>query len=409
MARHTSKHRPSSDTKTHKRSGLMWAVIVALFAAGAAAVFALVGPQTTPGGAAVTSRTNPDSISEPEWQRRARLVDALFHQVYTAGWEGANGAMGDALLYAATHDSAILDFHTREHPLTAMFNGTWVDDRAWICLAELLWWDVTGRNNLEWVTDAAQRYLEARQQGRLSRHEGYWSWYNWPPGIRMNDQIFTNSNMNEMVAVACGLYEATGHKDYLDDALLVWKGDGTTPGVLQKLYRGNGVWEGNQGRAAFGKELPWGGTTYCSIAAALYRVTGDTTCKNIAVATAQRIMDPATGWVDPRQYYQIRMDGNGNFVQCLLDAYLIAPDELHDVPGKIATMLDHVWTNDFGASMVTLHRESDHGIRNGWNPRGGEDGYGVGEIGTVHAQSQAVRAFGSFVYSLNKIHHPEGK
>jgi hypothetical protein len=45
---------------------------------------------------------------------------------------------------------------------------------------------------------------------------------------------------------------------------------------------------------------------------------------------------------------------------------------------------------------VILHRTQDHGIRNGWNPHGGEDGYGVDQIGTSHAQSQAVRAFGVY-------------
>ena len=341
-------------------------------------------------------------LSRGDWVERARRIDRLFHQVYTAGWEGANGAIGDAFLFAATGDSTILDFHVRKHPLTRMFNGTWVDDRAWICLAELTWWDVTGRNVIEWVTDAAQRYLEARDQGRLSHHEGYWSWYNWPPGIRINERIFTNSNMNQMVAVACRLYEATGHKRYLDDALLVWEGDASYPGIEQTLYKGNGVWQGNPGQAAFGKELPWGGTSYCSIGAAMYRATGNPKYKAIAVATAKHILDPSTGRVDPQYFYQVSMDGNGNFVQFLIDAYLIAPDELPDLPRTIGLMLDHVWTNNYGRATVTLHRESDHGIRNGWNPHGGEDGYGVGEIGTVHAQSQAVRAFGPYVYVLSR-------
>jgi hypothetical protein len=397
MAKNSSRH-PHTPPARKRSSRSVWLGGVLALALGTAAVFTMIRRDAAP--VAHPAATDPDSIPVTEWLRRALLIDDLFHRVYTAGWEGANGALGDAEIYAVTHDGALLDFYARRHPLTAMFNGTWVDDRAWICLAELSWWDVTGRNNVAWVTDAVQRYLEARQQGRLSRHEGYWSWYNWPPGIRINDQIFTNSNMNQMVAVACGLYEATGHRGYLDDALLVWKGDGTTPGIVQKLYRGNGVWEGNQGRAAFGKELPWGGTSYCSIAAALFRATGDTAYKTIAVATARHIMDPATGWVDPRQFYQLRMDGNGNFVQCLLDAYRIAPGELSGLPHKIARMLNHVWTNDYGGATVTLHRESDHGIRNGWNPRGGEDGYGVGEIGTVHAQSQAVRAYGAFVHCL---------
>jgi hypothetical protein len=65
-------------------------------------------------------------------------------------------------------------------------------------------------------------------------------------------------------------------------------------------------------------------------------------------------------------------------------------------------MLDHVWTNHHGRAVVTLHRESDHAVRNGWNPLGGEDGYKVDEIGTVHAQSQAARAFGVYASILKR-------
>jgi len=61
-------------------------------------------------------------------------------------------------------------------------------------------------------------------------------------------------------------------------------------------------------------------------------------------------------------------------------------------------MLTHVWTNHGGTATVVLHRTGDNGIRNGWNPRGGEDGYGVDEVGTVHAQGEAMRAFGTFAY-----------
>jgi hypothetical protein len=113
-------------------------------------------------------------------------------------------------------------------------------------------------------------------------------------------------------------------------------------------------------------------------------------------------MDPANGWVDPVDFYQITMDGNGAFVHYLVDAYLIAPEELSDIPEKIQKMLEHVWTNNHGAASVVLHRLSDDGIRNGWNPRGGEDGYGVDQIGGSHAQSQAARAFGVFAYALKE-------
>lgn len=285
-----------------------------------------------------------------------------------------------------------------ERSLLKLDNGYWVDDRAWACLAELTWWNLTGRWNTALVHDAARRYTEARAEGRLSTHEGYWTWYNWPPNAAVNEKIFTNSNMNQMVTVACLLYEATKERHFLDDALLVWNGNTQFPGVERTLYKGNGVWHGRHGRAAFGKELPWGGVEYSAIGAALYRVTRDEKYKKIAIATAKRILNPATGWVDAEDFFQIHMDGNGAFVHFLLEAYLIAPDELADVPAKVERMLEHVWTNHRGKATVTLHRESDHGIRNGWNPNGGEDGYGVGEIGTVHAQGEAARAFGVFSY-----------
>ena len=332
------------------------------------------------------------------WLKRAYLIDALFHKVYTAGWEGANGAIGDAHLFAVTGDSSLLRYHTEIHPMRDLFNGTWVDDRAWAALAELYWWDFTGRTRRDLVESAELRYVEAKMQGRLSSHEGYWSWYNWPPKSNVRDQIFTNSNMNQMVNVACRLYEATGKKEYLDDALKVWNGDGNVPGIEKMLYKGDGKWEGARGPAAFGKELPWEGMSYCSIGAAMYHVTKDPKYRDIAVATARRVMDPANGWVDATDFYQLRMDGNGAFVHFALDAYMLAPEELPDIPVKIERMLEHVWTNHRGRARVTLHRTSDHGIRNGWNPNGGEDGYGVDEVGTVHPQSQAVRAFGVFAY-----------
>lgn len=349
---------------------------------------------------------NPEANKKTElyntWLSRAYAIDKLFHIVYTPGWEGANGAIGDAYLFAATHDSSLLRFHL-QHDMRNMFNGTWVDDRAWICLAEMYWWDCTGRQNRIWVEDARQRYLDARHEGRLSNHEGFWSWYNWPPGANVNDRIFTNSNMNQMIAVACWLYEATGDKRFLKDALMVWNGDKKYPGVEKTFYRGNGRWEGKPGLAAFGKQLPWDGVEYCMVCASLYRVTKDPKYKKIMVASVKRILDPATGWVDPHDFYQIHMDGNGHFVHNLLIAYLIAPDQLSDVPEKVRKMLEHVWTNHEGTATVTLHREADDGIRNGWNPYGGEDGYGVDQVGTVHPQSQAVRAFGVFVYVLKKM------
>jgi hypothetical protein len=262
----------------------------------------------------------------------------------------------------------------------------------------LKWWEVTGKTNMSLVADAMRRYDQARGEGRLSNHEGFWAWYNWPPGARVNERIFTNSNMNQMATVACGLYQATGNRTYLHDALLVWDGGGRTHGIKQQWYKGKGVWEGRHGAAAFGKELPWNGLGCSSIAAALYRATGEQRFRDIALATTRRLLDPSTGWVDSTDFYQIRMDGNGAFVNFLFDVYAIAPAELAEVPPKVERMLEHVWTNHHGRATVTLHRITDHGIRNGWNPSGGEDGYNVGEIGTVHAQGEAARAFGVFAY-----------
>ena len=334
--------------------------------------------------------------------QRAYAIDVLFHQVYNAEWEGANGAIGDAHLYAATGDQNLLALYTNKFRLLDMHNGTWVDDRAWVCLAEMYWWYFSGRRNTQWVADARSRYLEAKREGRLSHYEGFWSWYNYTPVAKGNFRIFTNSNMNQMATVACWLFEATHERQFYDDAMLVWNGDVKYPGVEKKFYRGNGIWKGNEGQAAFGKQFPWEGAGMCSIGAAIFRMTHEKKYKEIVAATAQRLMDPANGWVDPQDFYQLRMDGNGAFVHFILDAYQIAPDRLPDIPNKIEKMLDHVWTNHHGTALTTLHRPIDDGIRNGWNPNGGEDGYKVNEVGTVHAQSEAVRAFGVFAYVLHE-------
>jgi hypothetical protein len=358
-------------------------------------------PATSAAGPPATKPANTPGLNrtftaEEKWLERAFLVNAQFQRVYTPCWEGAYGAFGAARLFSVTGDTGLLRFHTITTDLTRMCTGTWLDDRAWVCLAEIEWWKLTGRTRSRLISDAARRYDEAVAEGRLSSHQGYWSWYNWPPRARVNEPIFTNSNMNQMIAVGCGLYEATGNRKYLDDALLVWNGDGTIPGVEARLYRGDGRWEGAPGRAAFGKELPWGGLSYASIGATPFRATGEKKYRDIAVATVRRLLDPATGWVDDGSYYQLHMDGNGNFVQFLLDAYLAAPEELNDVPAKVEKMLEHVWSNAGGTARILLHRTYDHGIRNGWNPMGGEDGYGVDEVGTVHAQGEAMKAFGYF-------------
>ena len=346
--------------------------------------------------------TSDSAAPAREWVKRAYAVDALFHSVYTPCWEGAYGAIGDAYLFGATGDSSLLRFHLIDHDMRGMCEGTWVDDRAWVCLAELTWWEFTGKRNTQLVDDAKRRYIQARREGRLSDHEGFWSWYTWAPSQSGDRPVFTNSNMNQMVAVACKLFEATEERIFLEDALKVWNGDGNVPGIEKTLYKGNGRWEGKPGLAAFGKQLPWEGAEYCSIGAALYRVTNDPRYRTIVIATARRIMDPASGWVDPEDFYQIRMDGNGAFVNYLLDAYSLAPGDLGEILTKTERMLDHVWTNHHGRAVVTLHRLTDNGIRNGWNPLGGEDGYGVDEVGTVHAQGEAARAFGIFAYYRNR-------
>ncbi|MDH7515547.1 MAG: glycoside hydrolase family 76 protein [Bacteroidota bacterium] len=367
--------------------------------AGAAVLFAVVIPSQQRKGHDVPDDRPVADVYRPSdpWVQRAYMIRDLYEKKYVPGWEAANGAIGDAYLFAVTGDSALLRFHMNVHPLTELFNGSWVDDRAWDALAELTWWEFTGRTNRLLVESARERYLSAKREGRLSNHEGFWSWYNWPPSYTA-EPVFTNSNMNQMVNVACRLYEATGDRTFLDDARKVWHGDGKTPGIEKMWYRGKGLWKGTEGPAAFGKQLPWNGAECCSIAAALYRVTNDPKYRDIAVATARRILDPKTGWVHPERFYQLHMDGNGAFVHYLFDAYSIAPDKLADVPSKVERMLEHVWSNSDGKARVTLHREADHGIRNGWNPQGGEDGYGVDGIGTLHAQSQALRAFGVFCY-----------
>ena len=374
-------------------------LLVAVLLVVAIRVPAPSGKMPPPGG--VRNQTPPARPTE-KWLTRAYAVDDLFHTVYTPCWEGAYGAIGDACLFAATGDSSILRFYTNGHPLTEMCRVTWIDDQAWVCLAEMYWWRVTGKADMRLVADAARRYTEARDAGGLAHPEGFWSWYNFPPGTQGQD-VFTNSNMNQMAAVACWLFEVSHEQHYLDDALLVWNGDGKIPGIERTFYRGRGRWEGKKGRAAFGDPLPWMGAGYCSIGAALYQVTGEERYREIAAATAARVMDPATGWVDPVDFYQVRMDGNGAFVNYLLDAYQIAPRALADIPGKIGRMLDHVWSNAGGKATVVLHRMSDDGIRNGWNTNGGEDGYRVGEIGTVHAQGEAMRAFGVYAYVMNVV------
>ncbi len=404
MSRSKKKHHASTKLAPPKKPagagrGRVLAFPVVLLAA--VAIYFLLR-NTSPSPPQSAPRTTEAARTPADitgWTERALAVSKLFHAVYTPCWEGAYGAIGDAYLFALTKDSSLFRFHIVQHDLRNMCDErTWVDDEAWVCLAELKWWEITGKGNMSLVVDAMRRYNEMREQGRLSHHEGFWTWYNWPPGASVGERIFTNSNMNQMATVACGLYRATGDRQYLRDALLVWNGDGKIPGIEQQWYKGNGVWKGRHGRASFGKELPWDGLGCAALAAALYKATNKEKYRKIALATARRLLDPSTGWVDPTSFYQIHMDGNGAFVNFLFDVYAIASTEMAEVPQKVERMLEHVWTNHDGRATVTLHRLTDHGIRNGWNPNGGEDGYGVGEIGTVHAQGEAARAFGVFAY-----------
>ncbi len=405
--------------KHQRRFALAGVVIVALIAA---AYFLFFRASSGTDSVSAQSKSDVDQSKLTTQElfdqtvRRAYAIDKLFREVYTPGWQGANGAIGDAYLYAATGNQALLYSFTNIRKLTDMINGTWVDDRMWVCLAELYWWDFTGRTNAVWIEDAKQRYLEAKAEGRFGHPEGFWSWYDWPAHIkpedkghetinsllqdRPNDVVFTNTNMDLMASVACRLFDATHDKQFYNDAILLWEGDSKYPGIEKLFYKGDGVWVDKQGPTFVGGQFPWMGAGTCDIGSELYKMTGNPKYKDIVVATAKRIMDPANGWVDGQDFYQIRMDGNGAFVNFILDAYEIAPNELSDIPGKIAKMLDHVWTNHHGTAKVMLHRYSDDAIRNGWSPNGGEMGYGVDEIGTVHAQSQAVRAFGAFAYVL---------
>jgi hypothetical protein len=66
-------------------------------------------------------------------------------------------------------------------------------------------------------------------------------------GSAAGEPIFTNSNMNQMATVARELSRATGDREYLEDALLVWNGDGKIPGIEQQWYRGKGTWIGRGG------------------------------------------------------------------------------------------------------------------------------------------------------------------
>ncbi len=398
----------ASPNEARKKPPLTRYLVVGGIVLAAAIYFIIHHQEEPPRSDAVRGIESDQPVNlTPEGQfkvtvERAVEIDAQFQRVYNAAWEAANGAIGEAFLYAATGDMSLLNVYLNQRKFSEMSNGTWVDDRAWICLAELYWWQFSGKKHSEWVEDARKRYDEAREEGRLSHHEGFWSWYSWPPNSGVHDMILMNSNTNQMVTVAAMLYEATKEKKYYNDAILVWNGDANYPGIERTFYRGDGRWEGKLGRAAFGKQLPWEDASYLSVAAEMYRMTGEAKYKQIALLSARRIMNPANGWVDPHDYYQLRMDGNGAFVHFVLDAYLLAPDSLAEIPSEVGKMLDHVWSNHRGGSYVVLHRLSDNGIRNGWNPKGGEEGYGVDQVGTVHAQSQAMRAFGVYSYVLHK-------
>ena len=328
---------------------------------------------------------------------QARLIHELFVGHYHPNWQGAYGLIGQSYLYRVTKDERYLDFATKRNSLCALEIGGWVDDTAWVCLAAMQWWDATGRKNADWVADVRKKYETRRAEGLIAHHEGYWTWY-----ADKGRKDFSNENMNQMVTVACWLYDATREKRYLDDALLVWNGNAEAPGIEKRLYRGNGRWQGKPGVMEAGAELPFIGAGYLSVGAALYRATGDPKYKRIVVDTAHFILDPANGWVDGENYYQKTMDGSGAVVGFLMDGYGAAPEEMADVLEKCKTTLDHVWTNGHGRAKVVLHDPSTHAIRHGWNPEGGERGMAANEIGKTMSQGCALWAWGSVAYQESR-------
>ena len=188
--------RRPSRPQQHQEKAQLRPVAVSVAVVSAVAVLALVillpadrrpSTQNSVGTQRVDTEST-DATALESWSARALAVTRSFHRVYTPCWEGAYGALGDAYLFLVTGDSSLYRFHLQRHPLTEMCEGTWVDDRAWVCLAELRWWEVTGKGNMALVIDAMRRYREAREQGRLSSHEGFWSWYNWPPTARVRER-----------------------------------------------------------------------------------------------------------------------------------------------------------------------------------------------------------------------------
>ncbi len=348
----------------------------------------------------ISSQTNIIPFIPPlKYIRQAKEIDGLFRMVYRPDWRGAYGLIGQAYLYKLTKDKSYLDFVTKQNNILRLDNGEWVDDVAWVCQAILLWWDATGRKNSKWFKNVKKRYDRARKSGLLLHEEGYWTWYNYKKRWFFNPgKRFTNSLMNQMVVIACWIYEVTGEKKYLNDALLIWNGDKDYPGIEKRLYKGTGIWKGKPGRAAFGAELPFNGGGYLSVGSALYRVTKDEKYKKIVIDTAKYLLNPENDWVAEKYYYQKYVDGNGAFVNFLMDAYSTAPTKLATILFKCKKMLDHVWTNNKGKSIVTLHYTNDHGIRHGWNPEGGEDGFYPDEVGTTLAQAEALRAWGVVAY-----------
>ena len=128
---------------------------VLIFSAG---FFSLTNAESPPSS---TTLQSPKTPYQPRqlWVQRACDVTKLFQKVYTPGWEGAYDSIGDAYLFATTKDPALLRFHTAQW---SFYNGNWVDDSAWACIAELKWWEVTVRRDSVLVYDAAKRYIEAR-------------------------------------------------------------------------------------------------------------------------------------------------------------------------------------------------------------------------------------------------------
>src|SRR5436309_9408569 len=104
-----SRKRGSPHSRLRRKGAGLLAVAVIIISA-----LSFYPSQDSPAPPQVEKAAPPASRFQPgeKWLQRAYLIDDLFHKVYTPCWEGANGAIGDAYLFAITHDSSLLRFHT---------------------------------------------------------------------------------------------------------------------------------------------------------------------------------------------------------------------------------------------------------------------------------------------------------